>query len=44
MLFDLRAIGRVAPDARFVVGEIARFSVDVRKVCIFDAETERLIV
>ena len=39
-----RAIGRVAPDARFVVGEIARFSVDVRKVCIFDAETERLIV
>ena len=38
-----RAIGRVAPDARFVVGEVARFSIDVRKICLFDAETERLI-
>jgi multiple sugar transport system ATP-binding protein len=38
-----RAIGRVAPDANLTVGGTERFSIDTRKLCLFDLETERLI-
>jgi multiple sugar transport system ATP-binding protein len=38
-----RAIGRVAPDARLSVGGIERFSIDSRKLCLFDPKSERLI-
>ena len=39
-----RAIGRVAPDTRLSVGRVERFSIDTRKLCLFDPKTERLIV
>jgi multiple sugar transport system ATP-binding protein len=39
-----RAIGRVAPDTRLSVGRVERFSIDTRKLCLFDTKTERLIV
>jgi multiple sugar transport system ATP-binding protein len=38
-----RAIGRVAADMRLPIGSIRRFSIDTRKLCLFDPETERLI-
>ncbi|MGA9865487.1 MAG: ATP-binding cassette domain-containing protein [Acetobacteraceae bacterium] len=38
-----RVLGRVAPDVRLRAGEAAPFAVDVRKVCLFDVESERLI-
>jgi multiple sugar transport system ATP-binding protein len=38
-----RAIGRVAPDTRLAVGAVERFSIDTRKLCLFDSRTERLI-
>jgi multiple sugar transport system ATP-binding protein len=38
-----RAIGRVAADMRLPVGSIQRFSIDTRKLCLFDPVTERLI-
>ncbi|MGH7212097.1 MAG: hypothetical protein ACREF1_11630, partial [Acetobacteraceae bacterium] len=38
-----RVLGRVAPDVRLRVGEVAPFALDLRKVCLFDADTERLI-
>ncbi len=38
-----RAIGRVAPDTRMAIGAPASFSVDTRKLCLFDPETENLI-
>jgi multiple sugar transport system ATP-binding protein len=38
-----RAIGRVAPDTRLSVGSAERFSIDTRKLCLFDPTTERLI-
>jgi len=38
-----RAIGRVAPDTRLSVGGVERFSIDTRKLCLFDTKTERLI-
>jgi multiple sugar transport system ATP-binding protein len=37
-------LGRVAPDVRLKPGETARFALDTRKICLFDPETERLIV
>jgi multiple sugar transport system ATP-binding protein len=39
-----RAIGRVAPDTRLSVGGVERFSIDTRKLCLFDPKTETLIV
>jgi multiple sugar transport system ATP-binding protein len=36
-------LGRVAPDVRLTPGEIARFALDTRKICLFDPATERLI-
>jgi len=38
-----RALGRVAPDIRMTPGSRARFTLDTRKVCLFDPATERLI-
>lgn len=38
-----RAIGRVAPDTRLSVGKVERFSIDARKLCLFDPKSERLI-
>jgi multiple sugar transport system ATP-binding protein len=37
------ALARVAPDVRLQSGAVARFAVDVRKICLFDPGTERLI-
>ncbi|HTB42794.1 MAG TPA: sn-glycerol-3-phosphate ABC transporter ATP-binding protein UgpC [Acetobacteraceae bacterium] len=37
------ALARVAPDLRLRAGEVARFAVDTRKICLFDPATERLI-
>jgi multiple sugar transport system ATP-binding protein len=42
-LAGARAIGRVAPDTRLAVGAVERFSIDTRKLCLFDPRTERLI-
>jgi multiple sugar transport system ATP-binding protein len=36
-------LGRVAPDVKLKAGELARFAVDTRKICLFDPATERLI-
>jgi multiple sugar transport system ATP-binding protein len=36
-------LARVAPDLRLRAGEVARFAVDTRKICLFDPATERLI-
>ena len=36
-------LGRVSPDVRLPVGSNSRFAVDVRKLCLFDPATERLI-
>jgi multiple sugar transport system ATP-binding protein len=36
-------LGRVAPDVRLKPGELARFAVDTRKICLFDPATERLV-
>jgi multiple sugar transport system ATP-binding protein len=36
-------LGRVAPDVRLKPGELARFALDTRKLCLFDPVTERLI-
>jgi multiple sugar transport system ATP-binding protein len=36
-------LGRVAPDVRLKPGELARFALDTRKICLFDPVTERLI-
>jgi multiple sugar transport system ATP-binding protein len=36
-------LARIAPDVRLRTGEVARFSVDTRKICLFDPGTERLI-
>jgi multiple sugar transport system ATP-binding protein len=38
-----RVLGRVAPDARPTPGSVARFSLDTRKIHLFDPATERLI-
>jgi multiple sugar transport system ATP-binding protein len=38
-----RALGRVAPGHRVAAGERARFAFDLRRVCLFDPDTERLI-
>jgi multiple sugar transport system ATP-binding protein len=38
-----RAIGRVAADMVLPVGSMQRFSIDTRKLCLFDPESERLI-
>jgi multiple sugar transport system ATP-binding protein len=38
-----RAIGRVAADMRLPVGSIQRFSIDTRKLCLFDPISEHLI-
>ncbi len=38
-----KMIGRVAPDVRLAVGAEAEFAIDVRKLCLFDPKTERLI-
>ena len=37
------ALARVAPDIRLPLGAPARFAIDVRKICVFDPVTERLI-
>jgi multiple sugar transport system ATP-binding protein len=34
---------RVSPDVRLEPGGAARFSVDTRRICLFDPATERLI-
>jgi multiple sugar transport system ATP-binding protein len=36
-------LGRIAPDIRLRAGTTARFAVDIRKICLFDPQTERLI-
>ena len=36
-------LGRVAPDVKFKPGEIGRFALDTRKICLFDPATELLI-
>jgi multiple sugar transport system ATP-binding protein len=36
-------LGRVAPDVKFKSGEVGRFALDTRKICLFDPATERLI-
>jgi len=38
------ALGRIAPDIRLPVGERAWFSIDTRKICLFDPRTGRRIV
>ncbi len=38
-----RVLGRVSPDSRMQVGQQGRFSVDMRRACIFDPKTEALI-
>ncbi|MBC7637616.1 MAG: ABC transporter ATP-binding protein [Acetobacteraceae bacterium] len=38
-----KMIGRVAPDVRLALGSEAEFAIDVRKLCLFDPKTERLI-
>jgi multiple sugar transport system ATP-binding protein len=38
-----RAIGRVAPDTRLSVGATELFSIDTRKLCVFDPQSECLI-
>ncbi len=38
-----RVIGRVAADTRLPVGATERFSIDTRKLCLFDPTSERLI-
>jgi len=38
-----RAIGRVAPDTKMQAGEIGRFAIDIRKLCLFDPQTEKLL-
>jgi multiple sugar transport system ATP-binding protein len=42
-LAGCEALARVAPDLRLRAGEVARFAVDTRKICLFDPVTERLI-
>jgi multiple sugar transport system ATP-binding protein len=36
-------LSRVAPDVKLTPGERGRFALDTRKICLFDAVTERLI-
>ncbi|HEY6433900.1 MAG TPA: ABC transporter ATP-binding protein [Acetobacteraceae bacterium] len=38
-----KVLGRVAPDIHLTPGSNARFSLDTRKLCLFDPATERLI-
>jgi multiple sugar transport system ATP-binding protein len=38
-----QVLGRVSPDVRLSAGSAARFSVDTRRVCLFDPSTEQLI-
>jgi multiple sugar transport system ATP-binding protein len=38
-----RLIARVAPDTRLSVGASEQFSIDARKLCVFDPKSERLI-
>jgi multiple sugar transport system ATP-binding protein len=38
-----RVIGRVAADTRLTLGRNERFSIDTRKLCVFDPSSERLI-
>jgi multiple sugar transport system ATP-binding protein len=38
-----RVIGRVAADMQLPLGSTQRFSIDTRKLCLFDPVTERLI-
>jgi multiple sugar transport system ATP-binding protein len=42
-LAGLETLARIAPDVKLKAGESARFAVDTRKLCLFDAATERLI-
>ena len=42
-LAGARMRARIAPDVRLSVGEVARFAVDTRRICLFDPETEQLI-
>jgi multiple sugar transport system ATP-binding protein len=42
-LGEHEVLGRVAPDVRLKPGEVGRFAVDTRKICLFDPVTERLI-
>jgi multiple sugar transport system ATP-binding protein len=36
-------LGRVTPDVKFKPGEVGRFALDTRKICLFDPVTELLI-
>lgn len=36
-------IGRVAADTRLKLGAVEKFSIDTRKLCLFDPRSERLI-
>lgn len=36
-------LGRIAPDIKLRRGEVGRFALDTRKLCLFDPETEQLI-
>jgi multiple sugar transport system ATP-binding protein len=38
------AFGKVSPDTRLTQGRPASFALDTRKLCLFDPETEKLIV
>ncbi len=42
-LGGMRVLGRVSPDMRAQPGTKGRFSLDMRRVCLFDPVTERLI-
>jgi multiple sugar transport system ATP-binding protein len=39
----VRLRARVAPDIKLTPGQAASFSVDTRRICLFDPQTERLI-
>jgi multiple sugar transport system ATP-binding protein len=36
-------LGRIAPDVKIRRGEVGRFALDTRKLCLFDPETAQLI-
>jgi multiple sugar transport system ATP-binding protein len=38
-----RVLGRVAPDVKLTPGRPARFTLDLRTLCLFDPATEELI-
>jgi len=37
------ALARISPDIRPALGALAPFALDIRRICLFDPATERLI-